>query len=580
MFKIISAETKKIVSKPGIFILSFLLALILVLGVFIYKPKVYESKHFQLTGETFLEKYADFNRGSNAGKKAEAQTTLNAALQSVNNYTISSNLTQQEYIANLTTTIYDNYASYIACASNNAQQNQVDTIRLKLVASFESLNSAIENALINSQYGSFTLLTTNKNYTNYKNAYKEALDWAKISIEKQRLKDHIEIFENQYKNNYFSTIDQFHYPTLSQDFISNYTSTKVGSRYSILTERLNKIDQEINENYKLATANKNNENVDLANQMDELANLYVDTVDTYVNLIKYELISNAFSTLSTQEQLSTLHLSQYSNFNSKSLLVRYSYLFDHNKSENDFSKPLTIGISANSEINAYDYSYFVLKIFSFVIIVYSIMSACHSIAGEIKDGTMRYLAIRPVSRSQLVLGKWFAIILMSIILMIFSTIISICVGGAVYGFAGNPILTIFNGSVALTMHPLGMIGIFLLSMLFELMIYSAIALLLSTLIKSDLLSMTIILVIYLINILLPMFVQGSNTWLAYYPFSHLSIYALFGSSVYAVSGNFFNLLFGSKVYAGTHAALTISLIVIIIIAIITLTLHLFKRKEI
>ena len=580
MFKIISAETKKIVSKPGIFILSFLLALILVLGVFIYKPKVYESKHFQLTGETFLEKYADFNRGSNAGKKAETQTKLNAAIQSINNYTISGNLTQKEHIANLTNAIHDNYATYIACASNNAQQNQVDANRLKLVASFESLNTAVENALINSQYGSFTLLTTTKNYSNYKNAYKEALDWAKISVEKNRLKDHIETFENKYKNNYFSSLDAFHYPTLSQEFISTYTTIKEGSKYSILTARLNKIDQLINDNYKLATANKNNENNDLASSMDELANLYVDTADTYINLIKYELISNAFSTLSTKEQLSTLHLSQYSNFNSKSLLERYSYLFEHNKSENDFSKPLTIGISSNSEINAYDYSYFVLKIFSFVIIVYAIMSACHTIAGEIKDGTMRYLAIRPVSRSQLILGKWLAIILMSIILMIFSTIISILVGGAVYGFAANPILTIFNGSIALTMHPLAMIGIFLLSMLFELMIYSAIALLLSSLIKSDLLAMTILLVVYLINILLPMFVQGSNTWLAYYPFSHLSIYALFGSSVYAVSGNFFNLLFGSKVYAGTHAALTISLIIILLVSIIAITLKIFKRKEI
>jgi len=85
--------------------------------------------------------------------------------------------------------------------------------------------------------------------------------------------------------------------------------------------------------------------------------------------------------------------------------------------------------------------------------------------------------------------------------------------------------------------------------------------------------------LYLINILLPMFVQGSNTWLAFYPFSHLSVYALFGSSVFAVQGNFFNLLFGAKVYAGTHAALTFSLILIITIVIGTIAVKIFKKKE-
>ena len=85
--------------------------------------------------------------------------------------------------------------------------------------------------------------------------------------------------------------------------------------------------------------------------------------------------------------------------------------------------------------------------------------------------------------------------------------------------------------------------------------------------------------LYLLNILLPMFVQGSNTWLAFYPFSHLSLYALFGSSVYAVSGNFFNLIFGAKVYAGTHAALTISLIILITLIVGAIAIKVFKKKE-
>ena len=261
------------------------------------------------------------------------------------------------------------------------------------------------------------------------------------------------------------------------------------------------------------------------------------------------------------------------------MLERYNYLFNHNDSEADYARPLTIGITSNNKINAYDYSYFILKVFAFVIIVYAIMSACHSIAGEIKEGSMRYLAIRPVSRTKLFFGKWLSIIVMSAILMAFSFVISICVGGAVYGMDSNTILAIFNGNHAFTIHPVGMILIYLISMMLELIVYSLIAMLLSVLFKSDLMSMTILIVVYLINTLLPIFVQGANTWLAYYPFSHISLYSLFGSAVYGVSQNFFNLIFGSKIYAGTHIALTISMIALISTVVGIIAVKLFKRKE-
>ena len=126
---------------------------------------------------------------------------------------------------------------------------------------------------------------------------------------------------------------------------------------------------------------------------------------------------------------------------------------------------------------------------------------------------------------------------------------------------------------------LGMIGIYLVSMMFELIIYSLIAMVLSILFKSDLMSMTILIVLYLLNAIVPIFIQGTNSWLAYYPFSHISLYSLFGSSVYATSNNFFNLVFGAKVYAGTHFALTISIILLFIAVLNFIAVKLFKRKE-
>ncbi len=582
MFKIISTEIKKTVSKQGIYILSVLLAIILVLGVLIYKPTIYKNSAFELEGVTFIDKYTDFTKSDTAGKRAENQAKISGTIKSIENYTITINnetLSHKEYIYSLIEKYEEIYGAYQDCASDSSFQSHIDSVRANFVNSLENLNTAIETAFLTSQEGSYPILTSKSNYYAYKDAYTKVKNWANVSIEKENLTDHFIEYESKYKADLFESISKFKYITLKSSFVNDYTQETENSKLSILNQRLDNISTEIEE--KLLNA-KNDEsyNTKYASEMDKLANKYAYTVDTFVNLVKYELIVNAFDKVSsTQEELKILHLSNYSNYNAKSLLERYEYLFENNRSESDFAKPLTIGVTSNNDINAFDYSYFILKVFAFVIIIYAIMSACHSIAGEVKEGSMRYLAIRPVSRTSMFFGKWLSILIMSSILMLFSLIISLCVGGAVYGFASNPILAIFNGGIAFTTHPIGMIAIYIVSMLFELIIYSLIAMLLSVLFKSDLMSMTILIVIYLINIFLPIFVQGANTWLAYYPFSHISLYSLFGSAVYGVSQNFFNLIFGSKIYAGTHIALTISVILLISTIVGALAVKFFKNKE-
>ncbi len=162
---------------------------------------------------------------------------------------------------------------------------------------------------------------------------------------------------------------------------------------------------------------------------------------------------------------------------------------------------------------------------------------------------------------------------------LFSAVIAVCVGGAVYGFESLTILTIFNGSTPIVLHPIAMLAIFLLSSILELMAYLSIAMLLSCLIRSDLFAVTLMLVLYLLNILLPMFVGGANTWLTFYPFSHLRLYSVVGSSVYAISDNFFNMIFGMKIYAGTNIILTAIMIVVVIVIFNILAIKKFNKKE-
>ena len=583
MFKVCAAEIKKILSRPGIYILSLLLAVILVVGAIGYKPEVTKDTSITLQGTTFEEKYNAFI-GDNAtyGEKLKADKIVNDAVLNVKNYTVSSHygeVSTYDYIigdedsaTSLKAKFDSKLNSYRNDYSNNATSTSINTHRKEVQNALKELYQAIQSNLNKGAAGSYTIVTTNSNNEKFNSLYNEVYSLFSVNADKAKIAEISAKYDKEYKKDFEKTLNQFYFPTLSKNTIKTYTLLEEDTKYTILQTRLNDLTKTINETLELSKTEKVS-----GSEMDDLANEYFNICNTYSNLIKYELVTNAFDSLSATEQMDVLYLKDVSKYNSDSLLMRYDYLFEHNKTENDFAKPLTIGTTSNTETNAYDYAYFVLRVFSFVIIIFACMTACHSIAGETKEGTMRYFAIRPVSRNEIFFGKFLAIVTLSFILTIFSGIIALCVGAAFYGLASSPILTIFNGSHAITLAPIGMLGLFLLSLLLELIVYTAIALMLSSLLKSDLLAITIIMILYLLNILLPVFINGFNTWLSFYPFAHISLFSLFGSSVFAPQGNFFNILLGAKVY--TTTALPLTLMTILIITALTCALTMFRLRD-
>ncbi len=587
MFKVISAELKKIVAKPGIYILAVLLAVILVLGVFIYNPTSYSTTDNTYQNYSVIENYRRFvgtETSTNDGYKDEADNLVSTTISKIDNYEING-MTYNTYVNYLYREFIDRldlYADYSPSRNPNLSVNdaEMESRRNGVLSSYRTLYYTVTNGYTYGSRGSYPIITTEQNSYDFNNVY--SVSSTLLSTVTNDPANICEEFENQYLPTLRKCLNSFIYSNLNEGFKLNYTSTSSSTtKYSTLQARLSLILVEINNLYNEALNDNDgvNLNQDKINEMAELCNKYTATCYVYSQLVDYELMTRAFSLTSTTQQMNLLYLNQDSEYNANSNLIKYSYLFDNNKIDTDYAHPLTISVTSNTETNAYDYAYFILKLFSFVIIVYAVMAGCHSIAGEIKEGSMRYYAIRPVSRLSILFGKFLAILIMSIIMIIFSSIIAILVGGAVYSFESLEILTIFNGTTAITMHPICMILIYILSLIFEVMVYLSIAMFLSCLLKSDLLSVTILLVLYLINTLLPVFVTGVNSWLTYYPFSHISLYALFGSSIYANNSNFFYLLLGSKIYAGTGLTLTIVMIVLFVLVFNLLSGLIFRRKE-
>ncbi len=579
MFKVISAEIKKMLSKPGVYVLSVLLALILVLGVFIYKPTIAQSSYISLNGSTVLEKYTNYysnNNGVESGIKIQVKDDVDATVNMIEAYKYHSTSYKsaiQSQMADVEAK-FDNYRDYGVLT--NASQTSINNARNALISSINALNTTILTGINLNPQMSYPIVTTKSNYQTYTAAYDSSLDL--LSISSNNISAQCSEFEAECLPKLKTAINEFAYPTLSNEFIKSYTSTESTSKFSVIKSRLTQLENEI-EQFKNSAGTNADFNLSNADKFEKLVNVYVSTCATYTNLVKYELICIAFECTTTTQQLQLLYLDKYSPYNCQSSLIRYDYLFNNNKTEFDYANPLTIGTTANAEINGYDYAYFSMRLFSFVLIAYAIMSACSSIAGEVKEGSMRYFAIRPVGRTKMLFGKYFAIMLMSFILSVFSSVIAIIVGNVVYGINSLSILTIFNGTTAIVLHPAVMFVIYVASMLLEIAIYTSIALLFSCLFKSDLFAVTILLMLYLVNFMLPLFVGGVNSWLTFYPFSHISLYALFGSSIYAQQGNIFSNLLGAKVFTGTNAILTVCVILILLILPKLFATFAFKKKE-
>ncbi len=597
MFNVIRAELKKMVSRPGIYILAAFLAVILVLGVFLYNPDVREVSSIPTTITLQTNGFVN-NTGYN---KSYSDNYVTLATNAVNSYYYNGQTYYEVmYGEDGNSGLWQEYQNALQEMKIRANTDIGETQLENYVNTFVSILNKI-NDVITSAYTlttntiAFPLLTSSTNYSNYLSLYSIIVTrqagndsvFGRVNDENNYMsfQQRIELFVDSYQSSYEECISNFIFPTISESLYNRYTSDEEDSYLTIVNARLEEIYNQmlaIEEEYTLSLTNGEYTQTlynQLQEEYNELANRYYCTALNYYYLVEYELKSNAYTFVSTSQSLDLWGLEDESEYNSNTQLMRYQYLFENDKLESDYANPLAVGSTITDEITAYDYAYFILKLFSFIIIAYAIMSACGAVAGEIKDGTMRYYAIRPIKRGDILFGKLLAIIIMSFIMIVFSAVIAMCVGAGVYGWTNLTILTIFNGTTAMTISPLVMMLLYIASFLIEVIVYTSIAMLLSCLLKSDLLASTIMLLIYLLNIILPVFTGGMNSWLAYYPFSHISLFALFGSSIVSTSSDMLSSLLKVNVYASTGLIPTIVITALLIAVPLLLARFIFNKKE-
>ena len=395
MFKIIGFELKKIVSRPGIYILAVLLAVLLTVSAFIYNPKEKEVDYLMLDGTTVIEVSTDFN--------SIHKPMLDASVNSILQYSKDINkITAEDYkqeIQSKLTTFLNSCVTYSDVANSAGTTDASNNKNLQ----------AIHNS---NETGSLDILySTIKSYLgNTENKYfKIAIlkdDFAKMDTEITSLKSKITAtinskdylsFANELNDlskNVKKLVNCVHYPDYS-NVIGKFVET--GNYYSVTLERQEIVINKMNNLLASAKSdpdfNTNKERVfefnDLYNEYRIISNIYKTLFETSTNLVLMESFDI--------EDISKIRYLENSNYYSqKEKNTKYTYFIENDTNENLYATALSFDFTSNQKANGYDYTYFIMSIFSVVLIVFAVMLASHSIAGETKEGTMRFVAIRPV----------------------------------------------------------------------------------------------------------------------------------------------------------------------------------------
>lgn len=536
IFRLAGAEFNKIFYRPSIFILTALLILTLVLSFTMYKP-TQNNTQLSYTANTVGGIYTEFTGTKNTINKSSIDSVfLNSKnkveqdyisitqaqkLETLSNYVSSLNVYLNETLLDEQTKIYgpstsddltltqksdliDVFNTLKQKASNLlnylAQDIKGNTLDFYLkVSEYDTMYKEIQKLYDNCPTD-FSAYKTKANFSYLSNLLRSDYNLPqsrviiggleKITIDSQVYNQLI----NQYYNDAVQTLNTKYFSDIETFYTANYDSKEESD--------INEINQLIAKYNSYAKMNSSVlENKFLLLRINDKTDTELTDLIGYTQVSKYQL-------------------------NEQNLIN--DYLLDTEQFNYQFLTSFNYNSSSGSSTNAYDYTVYTMQILNVLIIIFTIFYACSTIAGDQSSGTMKMIAIRPYTRNKLFAGKYLSCVMFGVMLMLISSIASFVVGSIVYGLPMTNCLAVFNSSTIITINPILLLLIYLLSNVVNMLFYISLAMFMCLIFKSNTLSVFLTTIIYAIQIVVSGLVF--NPILKYTVFGHFDLFKYFGNS--------------------------------------------------
>lgn len=597
MFRICKAELKKLFMKSSIFVVTGLLILMLAICSFVYHPNNRNETYIVTSTKTVEQFYNQLqNSSSQSNTFGGFNNVLASAKKFVDSYSVERNLKQELQLKiDAIQTAYGTFAEeYIQYKSYSlSETSKLDTAVNNLKLSFSNFQTFYnENVKSVQELHVLTTSSLDLNTTAFISKCLKVFDDAVTMDEKY------EYISTKINSEYRAIATLTNYINQLVPFVPD--TEYVSSLYSYITTASERLGIKINADYtteyvssnKIADysyqsitakvsewkattdGNKSTENFE---SLRYLATCYKQETQQVLDIVTKGIYINALQKYSQQELNGFLGLENVNYYEYKENLAKLNYLFNTNTFEIDYANPFSIDQPSNFKVNAFDFSYYALRLCMFVIIIYVITMAGTTIVGEQEAGTMKMLAIRPYKRQKLLGGKLLAIVLIGLIMLVVSSIATLAIGGISYGFASSPVLFVFNASSAVVVSPVVLYLIMLLTIAFEMIFFILCALAISLLFKSQIASVSISILLYFGTLALNT-VLDSASWLKILPFTNINLYKYFGSSFMSTQGALQKIL-SAPVAVGSSFWLSFAYSAVVMVGLLVLVIEVFKHRD-
>ena len=578
--KITRGELDKIFVRPAIFIMTGLFVLAIVVSVLMFSPSPRNDlvDLANIEGESVTEVYTNFNNNQNKyvfdNNFDNVQNMLNFYL-GVDDDTITK--TQIENYYNDVVSNYNNYESLV----NSYTQGSMDDIitaknNLKnslsiLINSYSRLN---ENFLV-------ALVLTDDNTDILHQLNQLNIELA-TSGDLQQIEHHQRIVtsikDNKYLNNLQDLIKNIKPVQIQQEFIKD-----LNANYVLVAEnKLQSIYSEMTTSYNEALSNTEyNESDNNINAIKTLADNYKLKILQVENIVTNKLMLEIVGDISTSKlkQYTYPDLQSFNKYQAKENVVKNVYLFENDKYSYEFSNVFQSNVNSNESTNAYDFMYYALEFLSFIIIIFCVIIGANMISGETSSGTMKMLAIRPYKRSKIITGKLMATFLIGLIFLVIGTLTTFIIGARLYGLSSNPILMIFNAESVSVISAPALFMIFLATLLVRIIVYTSLAVFISTAFKSNVAAVIISVMIYVFVALFGN-LFGDSVVYAYLPFANVDMFRFLGGEFVATNGNILGLDFSCPIHPDVNFYISLIITVVFVAILLALTYIIFKKRDI
>lgn len=574
--KLFKGELKKIFLGVGIFLMALFLIFTLTIAPKFFNP-IEQSNISNLTSISSTDVKQSYTSFIEEKSNYSALTSnIEEAYQDL----INSSTNFQQNLVDISTNIFNlrkQLNNYIATGTNNQKSQCLSSL-------INELNEykLTYNSYLNDHYMPLILVTSELDFDI--NFDMETLD--KIlnkSGDKNTNNFYVEI--NDALENYGSAYNLM----INSNKIKNLAHSSVSLNKTILnfkdkfatfkTETLNNIEDIYNE--ALLDNNYNNSPTNTLKITNEEYN-YLSVDYNYIKILENNLILEISNYYSDAELSTFLNFENFNSYEAKENYSKFVYLYNNNLKDSDFSNIFSFNSSSSSTSKTFDYMYFALELSSFLIILFTVILGSNIVSKEYSEGTIKLLLIRPFKRNKIILAKVLATLFFGFIFVLITTIVSLITGCILFNgiTLTESVLLVINGSLTFVVPIWVEFLIYLCTLLIKIWIYSLLAIAISVLFKSNILSVCLSAGIYIVNLIVTFVSQGAS-WLKYNLFSHLDLFKYFGGSfqLNSLTNKNLNGLLTSSVFSGTSIWFSIIVITALAFVLNIIIFTVFKNRD-